>query len=185
MGWSTSTRHPIRLDQVDLTLVPGLASAVGALGMTFLPGKKGPGMHADYWRDLDTDAAHLRQVHGVDTLLLLVEDFELSDARVANIEAVLPRHGIELVRHPIRDVSVPADIDAFGATLDGMQRRILGGASVAIACRGGLGRTGVAVGCLLRANGLGAEEAIDLTRASRHGTIETGEQADYVRRWRT
>ena len=42
-----------------------------------------------------------------------------------------------------------------------------------------------AVGCLLRANGLGPEEAIHLTRASRPGTIETSEQADYVRRWRT
>ena len=184
-GWSTSTLHPLRVNQVDLKLVPGLSSATGALGMTFLPGKKGPGMHADYWRDLDTDAAQLRQVHGVDTLLLLVEDFELADARVATIGEVMERAGIELVRHPIRDVSVPADADAFREMLDGMQRRILDGGRVAIACRGGLGRTGVAVGCLLRSNGLGPEEAIRLTRASRHGTIETSEQADYVRRWRT
>ena len=83
--WRTSTTNPIRVNWVDLTSVPGLrgaAAAGGRLGMTFLPGKQRDGWSGLHWRDLDADARVLRDEHGVDTLLLLVEDHELEAARV-------------------------------------------------------------------------------------------------------
>ena len=61
--------------------------------------------------------------------------------------------------------------------------RIRAGQTVAVACRGGLGRTGTAVGCLLVMAGLAPEAAIKLTRDSREGTIETDGQEDFVRGW--
>jgi atypical dual specificity phosphatase len=62
-------------------------------------------------------------------------------------------------------------------------RRLRGGHCVAVACRGGLGRTGTIVACLLRDAGLDGDEAVALTRASRHDTIERGSQVAFVHDW--
>ena len=116
-------------------------------------------------------------------LLLLVQDHELDAVRAAGFVEVMDRHGIAVLRHPIPDLGVPADRTAFRATLDAVIEHLRRGQSVAVACRGGLGRTGTAVACLLRDGGLDAGEAMALTRATRHNTIEDAEQETFVRRW--
>ena len=100
-GWRTSTANPIRVDWVDLAQVPGLASASGGLGMTFLPGRQREGWTGPHWRDLEADASRLRTEHKVDDLLLLVEDHELVASRVAGMADVMKANGIDLIRHPI------------------------------------------------------------------------------------
>jgi protein-tyrosine phosphatase len=57
------------------------------------------------------------------------------------------------------------------------------GKSVVVACRGGLGRTGTAVACLLVGEGMDPDDAILLTRASRRNTMERGTQVRWVRAW--
>ena len=109
-GWRTSSSHPLRLDTVDLSAVPGLAAASGILGMTFLPGKRRDGWTGPWWRDLDEDGDALRSAHGVDALLLLVEDHELESCGVPDIADRLPRdHGVQVLRHPVVDMGVPVD----------------------------------------------------------------------------
>jgi protein-tyrosine phosphatase len=54
---------------------------------------------------------------------------------------------------------------------------------VAIACLAGRGRTGTVVACLLRDGGLGADEAVSLTRETRPYTIERESQVQFVRDW--
>ncbi|MGK2849811.1 MAG: ADP-ribosylglycohydrolase family protein [Candidatus Limnocylindrales bacterium] len=184
-GWRTST-NPIRVDWVDLGRVPGLrgvAAAGGRLGMTFLPGKQGEGLTGMHWRTLAADVPRLAEAHGVDTLLLLVEDHELDAARVPGIADVMAAAGIDLVRFPIRDTSVTRDRDGLRAVLGDLVTRLAAGQSVAVACRGGWGRTGTIVGCLLRDGGLDARDAIALTRASRPGTIENSTQEAFVSAW--
>jgi ADP-ribosyl-[dinitrogen reductase] hydrolase len=186
-GYRTSTASPIRVNWVKLQAVPGLTAAHavgGCLGMTFLPGKRHDGIAGRHWRDLEADAARLREEHGVDDLLLLVEDHELEESGVADIATTMASAGIVLHRHPIPDVGVPADPIVFRAVLDDMRRRLAHGRSVVVACRGGLGRTGIAVACLLRDAGLDAEAAIALTRGSRKDTIEKGAQERFVESWK-
>jgi ADP-ribosylglycohydrolase len=175
----------IRVDWVDAAEVPGLREAKGALGMTFLPGKRGGGQSGDHWRDLESDALALRSVHAVDTLLLLVEDHELERAQAPEIEAVMERRGIELLRHPIVDMGVPADRAAFAELIRALIDELRKGRRVAVACLGGLGRTGTTVACLLVEAALDAEAAIALTRKSRRGTIESPAQEDFVRSWQS
>jgi len=185
-GWHTSTTNPIRVDWVDLSSVPalrGVAETGGRLGMTFLPGKQRDGWSGLHWRTLSTDVARLREKHGTDTFLLLVEDHELVAARVPDIADAMADAGIELIRFPIPDMDVTRDRDGLRAVLDDVLARLAGGQSVVVACRGGLGRTGTIVACLLRDGGLGGEDAILLTRASRHDTIERGTQVDFVHAW--
>ncbi len=173
----------IRVDWVDLARVPGLASAPGRLGMTFLPGKRDIGMAGDHWRVLDNDASLLRAAHGVDRLVLLVADDELAVTRVRDFAAAMERHGVDLVRYPIEDGSVPTDPESFTALLGQIRQSVEEGQSVAVACRGGLGRTGTVVASVLRDGGLDGESAIALTRRSREGTIETAPQESFIREW--
>ena len=123
--------------------------------MTFLPGKKGRGLSRDYDRDLVRDVRWLRRALGVDAFLLFVEDHELSMFQVPNIAEVMAEQGIELIRFPIEDTRVPMDRPALELTLGDLRTRLARGETVAVACRGGLGRTGTVVGCLLRDAGLG------------------------------
>ena len=177
-GWRTSTTHPLRLDVVESDRLPG-----GRLGMTFLPGKQRDGWTGMHWRDLEADVRRLRELHGVDAFLLLVEDKELAGARVPHIADVMAAHDIDLIRFPIRDMDVTSDRDGLRRVLDDLLARLGRGQTVGVACRGGLGRTGTVVACLLRDVGYDAETAIALTRATRHDTIERGSQVAFVHDW--
>jgi ADP-ribosylglycohydrolase/protein-tyrosine phosphatase len=179
-GWKTSTARPLRVDWVPAEVVPQLG---GRLGMTFLIGKQRDGWSGMHWRDLETDAKRLAGEHRADTYLLLVEDKELEAARVTRIGEVLAANGVDLVRFPIRDVNVTDDRDAVRVVLDDMLARLAAGQRVVVACRGGLGRTGTIVACLLRYIGLDADRAIAITRATRPGAIETSLQEQFVRDW--
>ncbi|MCU0479086.1 MAG: hypothetical protein MUE92_10165 [Chloroflexi bacterium] len=192
--WRTSTSSPLRVDAIDLSGILGLAAAAstgrsatggtaGGLGITFLPGKRYVGYHTGgHWRDLDADADRLHAL-GVDVVLLLVEDRELARCRVPDIGHVLPTHGVELLRFPIPDPLVPRDDAAFHATVASVLRRVRDGQLVAIACRGGLDRSGLAAACLLREAGLPADEAIERVQRARRGALTLPDQQAYVRRW--
>jgi hypothetical protein len=136
-GWKTSTGRPLRVDWVAADDVPEYG---GRLGMTFLDRQAGDGWTGKHWRDLETDAKRLAEAHRADTYLLLVEDHELEAARVTRIGEVLPAHGVDLVRFPIRDMDVTSDDAGLRNVLDEMRRRLTQGKRVVVACRGGLGR---------------------------------------------
>lgn len=151
--------------------------------MTFLPGKQDVDLGGIHRRDLETDVRRLRGEYHVDTFVLLVEDHELQMLGVPTLADVMAAHGIELIRHSIVDTRVPDDPTTLRQSLDLIRVRLAAGRTVAIACRGGVGRTGTVVGCLLRDGGLDAKAAIALTRASRHGTIENDDQERFVENW--
>jgi len=179
--WRTSTSNPLRVDPLDLGGLPDLAR--GSAGITFLPGRRYVGYHTGaHWRDLDTDAARLREL-GVGALLVLVEDRELERCRVTGIAEALAAHGVELERFPIRDPLLPRDRAAFRRTVTGLIERVRSGASVAIACRGGLDRAGMTAGCLLREAGLGGSDAIERVQRARRGALTLPDQQAYVRAW--
>jgi hypothetical protein len=179
--WRTSTSVPLEVDAVD---VSGLEGGVrGRLTITSLPGKRYVGYHTGaHWRDPDTDAARLHEL-GVDVLLLLVEDPELVRCRVTGIGEVLAAHEVELVRFPIRDPLVPRDGPAFHRTLSILLERLRTGTSVAIACRGGFDRAGMATACLLREAGLPAAVAIERVQRARPGALTLPDQQAFVGAW--
>ena len=179
-GARTSTGSPLRVDRIDLAGIDGLAS--GSLGITFLPGKKREGHTGLHWRDLGLDVARLR-AFGVDVLFLLVEDEELTWCQVPELPEVIPAAGIELVRFPIRDPRVPTDDAAFRAAVENLVGRLRAGRSVAIACRGGIDRSGMAAACVLVSAGLGTADGIARVHAGRHGSLTYPEQLAYVRAW--
>jgi ADP-ribosyl-[dinitrogen reductase] hydrolase len=181
-GSRTSTTSPLRVDAISLTGIDGVDG--GRLGITFLPGKKRDGYTGPQWRDAELDALTLRR-HGVDALFLLVEDIELEWCMVPELADVLDEVGVELVRFPIRDPRIPTrDQEAgFRRAIGDLVARLRAGDSVAIACRGGIDRSGMAAACVLIEAGLPAAEAIDRVHAGRKRSLTQREQVAYVRRW--
>jgi protein-tyrosine phosphatase len=154
----------------------------GRLGLTILPGKQGVSFRYPgrvYRRDLDVDLGMLRSA-GVERLLLLVEDAELS--RWSN-PAIVERGaaaGVAILRHPIPDGRPPASFGEMGEMLAEIREGRRTG-NVAVACMGGVGRSGTVAACALVQGGMSPHDAIATVRAVRHPTaVETAEQERFV-----
>jgi ADP-ribosylglycohydrolase/protein-tyrosine phosphatase len=182
LGVKTSTAKPLRVDGIPLEGTR--LEDTGRVGITFLPGKKRDGYTGPHWRDLDLDLARLRDL-GVDALFLLVEDVELEWCEVTELPELMAAAGPELLRFPIRDPRLPADPAAFVTAIRGLVERIASGESIAIACRAGIDRSGMAAACLLVEAGLEPEAAIARVQGHRRGSITLGEQQAFVRGWRS
>lgn len=171
---------PLRIDWIDAELLAD--SRPGRLGLTILPGKQGrstryPGR--TYQRDLDDDIASLRAA-GVRRLVLLVDDGELQRWSDPGIVARAAALGVEVVRHPIPDGYPPESPDQLRAILRAVRDGRANG-NVAVACMGGVGRTGTIAACALVDAGLTADEAIATVRAIRHPrAVETDAQERFV-----
>lgn len=172
---------PIKVDFVPLDDLPLIK---GRLGMTFAPGKCGPTADGLYVhdRDLNEDLSRLRQFYRTERLVSLIEDHELQLLQIEDLVTLGELMGIEMIRFPIVDVSIPdmdPTLELVANILDGLDW----GLTTVVHCRGGLGRAGTITACTLVAAGLGAEDAIQRVREARPRTIETREQEDFVRQF--
>lgn len=157
----------------------------GRLGMTVLPGKHGPSVRYPgrvYRGDLDHDLGALRDARIV-RLVLLVDDRELRRWGDLGIVERGAAAGVDVDRHPIPDGGTPDDIGAMEVALASIARSRASG-DVAVACMGGVGRSGLVVACALVAAGWDAHSAIARVREVRHPTaVETRAQQDFVRKF--
>lgn len=176
-GVRTSQSHPLRIDTIALRALPG------KIGLTFLPGKKGDALYGAPWdRDLEMDLAQIIE-WGADAVVSLLEPHEFGCLGVPQFSEVMTRQPFRWFHLEVRDSDVPDQRfegkwpQVRPALVDILRR----GGGVVVHCRGGLGRTGLAVACLLVELGMGPEEAIAQVRAVRPGAIETWEQEEYVR----
>ena len=154
----------------------------GRLGLTFLPGKRGASFRYPgrvYRRDL---AADLKTLHDgrVRHLFLLVEDEELRRWGDPEIVPRAAELGVLVDRRPLRDGAAPRSMQEMDEILGAVEAARADG-DVAVACMGGVGRTGTIAACVLVAAGADATQAIGRVRAVRHPTaVETAEQVAFV-----
>ena len=148
------------------------------VGLTFAPGKCGLSREGHRWaRDLSVDLDLVAR-EGIRSIACLVEAHELVEWGIAELPAAAAARGIELLHRPIRDVSVPTLDDARSLVRELIARR---DKPIVIHCIGGLGRTGVMAGCLLRALDVAPEEALRRLVAARGKRCpETPEQRRFV-----
>ncbi|KAL0566309.1 hypothetical protein V5O48_015704 [Marasmius crinis-equi] len=99
---------------------------------------------------------------------------------------------IEYHRFPIRDRSLPSSLNLLHSILTCLSENSKAGRISAVHCRGGIGRTGMVIGCWLVQSGVAqdGEEALDIIAREWRGvekckrypySPETGEQEEYVR----
>ena len=171
----------LRIDWLEAARLAG--EGRGNLGLTILPGKHGTSYRYPgrvYQRDLEADFEALRAA-GVGRLILLVDDAELRHWGDLGIVERGAAAGVDVVRHPIPDGEPPSSLEVMRRILDDVRAGRVGG-NVAVACMGGVGRTGTVAACALVAGGMTPAEAIATVREVRHPTaVETFEQERFVR----
>ena len=169
---ATHANRRLRIDWVE----SGALATKGKLGMTLCPGRK------DRGRSLDEDLDVLRQ-SGVSRLLCLATDPELEWAGVTGIEKGCVKRGIQFLKLPVKDQSVPS-FDEQNLMVRWMSAALDAGQNVVLHCMGGLGRTGTVASCLLAARGLSAEDAIAAVRRARGPrAVEIADQAKFVEQY--
>ncbi len=176
----TSETHPI-----DVYWVPDEAHAqAGRLGLTFAPGKCGRGLvtAADWERDLHVDLDRLRDHHGADVLVSLMEQHEYDLLQIPTLFAEATARGIDVDHLPIEDVRVPrADqSDAVTALVVRVRGRLAAGHRVVVHCRGGIGRSGLIASIVVGSYGHSAARAIAIVRTAQPSAVETHAQERYV-----
>lgn len=187
-----SVGNPLRVDWLHVADL----SVTGKLGRTFLPGKNHHGLsgmvHA---RSAAVDCERLRQVYGTDTLVLLNEEHEISrfvndvprPIGPQNLAAALDENDIALLRLPIPDGGIPHpnQVGELRVLLAEVVDLLRVGKNVAVACRGGIGRTGTLLALVLIELGCSSADAIGRVRAMKPECIDPGCQEDFVRSWKT
>ncbi len=123
---------------------------------------------------------------GIDYFYDLTHPHEMPDYR-----AWLPAN-VKYTRTSIGDMDVPEDEARMHEIQTRIRSALLFGRSLYLHCRAGIGRTGLVVGCYLVEQGLDGPAALarlnELWRSCARSTSwpeipQTGEQAEYVRRW--
>lgn len=168
------------IDWLELSFEPdGLPHR---LGLTVLPGKHGASVRYPgriYRGVLADDLATLRRAN-VRRLILLVEDAELERWGDPQIVSRGSEAGIEIMRHPMPDGGVPSSVEVMDEIL-GQLRPAHRHENVAVACMGGVGRTGMVAACALVEAGASPRDAIEQVRRVRHqGAVETERQESFV-----
>jgi len=169
----TSASHPLQVAWVP-------TGTPGKLGVTLAPGKEQPSLYGYIWkRDLDSDLAALKHEHAVDTLVPLVEDWEL---KVLGIEAYFDKaaaQGFGVRRLQIQDQSTP-DPKAVSALADGIVADLAAGKNVLVHCKGGLGRAGTVATLALVKLGVPWAQAMAAVREARPGAVENQTQEKFI-----
>ena len=132
---------------------------------------------------LSCDLRRLRD-WGARGLVTLVEAHELELLGVTSISEQVEALGMRWWHLPIRDMDTPdADFEMrWRESGDALRSLLRDGFSIALHCRGGLGRTGTVAARLLVELGSVPALAIEQVRRTRPGSIETREQEEFVQR---
>jgi protein-tyrosine phosphatase len=138
------------------------------------------------------DAAHLpEQVaelrrRGIALLVSLLQPRERESLGLADTADLCAQEGIEYLSHPVDDLQVPADGEAFTTLALTLKDRLLSGTSIAIHCRAGIGRSGLLAASVLVACGASPAAAFAEVSAARGANVpEVPAQGRWLQRYRS
>ena len=147
-------------------------SVSGALWLHSMPGR------FESWGEFLFKAQAVR----LDEIVCLVPQHELSSLSPAYAQSVaqgdLPFRFLLL---PMRNFGIAGEQQAFRSGIEQVARDLTAGQAVLLHCAAGIGRTGTAAACVLKALGLSRDEALDAVRlagsdpqsAAQSGLIDT------------
>ena len=155
--------------KIDSLTLPGSQARIA---LCPCPGQSAP---------LTGDLQRLRD-WGARGMVTLIEDHEFELLGITSLPEEIDALGMRWWHLPIRDMDTPdADFEVRWRKAGEELRSLLGdGFSIALHCRGGLGRTGTIAARLLVELGSAPAPAIERVRAARPGSIETRAQEKFV-----
>ena len=176
----TSTTHPYEVWSVSRMALTGYP---GGLGIAAAPGRVAPrSQEGPTERDLAADLARLRDHHGCNHLVSLMEPWEMRDNGIEHLPAAASEAGVDCHLFPLVDLNppTPQEYPAWDALVERMWRAVCQGDTVVAHCRGGRGRSGTFAASVLMRFGWSADEAVALLRVARPSAVD-GAQMTFLR----
>lgn len=99
------------------------------------------------------------KTQGVDVVVSLLEDHEVTELGLERERQLTEEIGLEFVRFPIVDRSVPASADDFLSFTNRLHHHLFDNCGVAVHCRMGIGRSSLVAASLLVKSGISATDA--------------------------
>jgi protein-tyrosine phosphatase len=129
----------------------------GSLWLSGMPGRYGT------WREFEEKA----KASGLGVIVCLTPRDEI-DELSPDYGAAVRRGGasFDWVHLPVPNFGVPPNAQAFRDAIERIASRIEKGDSVLMHCAAGMGRTGSAAACVLKALGLSSQDALERVRAA-------------------
>jgi len=126
------------------------------------------------------DAVASYAARGIDTVVSMLPTDDVVQLGLGDEAALCTAQDIEFLNHPIVDFGLP-DADTFPALTDSLATRIRAGRRVAVHCRAGVGRSGMATACTLIRLGWDRDKAVRAVSEARGVSIpDTVAQAEYI-----
>ncbi len=173
----TSANSPIVVDFMESDVI----RAPGRIGMTIAPGKQDEDSEAVWKRDLEIDLKRLKNELGVDQLVCLLEEEEMSQLGIPNLFEQANQLGIQTTHFPVDDNGKPESMEQFKQVVSAATAALAKGETVLIHCKGGKGRTGMLAAACLVEQGYAPEEAIDTVKQYREGALTVEIKCEAVR----
>ncbi|MEP7351010.1 MAG: protein-tyrosine phosphatase family protein [Sphingorhabdus sp.] len=128
---------------------------------------------------LREDISHYGSL-GIQVIISMLEPAEASELSLENEQAVCTEHQIDFIQFSVPDRGLPSKA-SFNTLVRNIAERLRNAETVAIHCRAGIGRSGMAVCCTLSEFGYSAAQAIALTSEARGVEVpDTPEQHEFV-----
>lgn len=155
-------------------VIHALSVGGGTLALTPLPGSGG---------DYDADMAHLRDWQPA-LVISLTSKAEMVTAGAETLGWDVQAAGTRWISFPVKDFGIPSSeqTEAWQKASGAARAALSGGGRVLIHCRGGCGRSGMAVLRLMIEAGEDAGEALARLRSLRPCAIETPAQMSWALR---
>jgi protein-tyrosine phosphatase len=131
--------------------------ARGSLWLSAMPGRFGS------WREFERQA----KANGLAMVVCLTPRDEIDELSPDYAAAILRSDaGYQWLHLPVPNFGVPPDANAFRAAIERIADRVQAGDAVLMHCAAGMGRTGSAAACVLKALGCDTDDALDRVRAA-------------------
>ena len=118
---------------------------------------------------------------GVQVVVCLLPSAEMVALGLQREAALCAAAAMEFVSFPIQDFGVPGSIEDTATMVGTIAGGVTAGRSIAVHCRGGIGRSSTIAACVLICLGVTAQRALELIAAARGIAVpETPEQRDWV-----
>ncbi|MEO9468649.1 hypothetical protein [Parasphingorhabdus sp.] len=128
---------------------------------------------------LTEDIAHYRLI-GIDGIVSMLEHDEARELALERQREICSSHQIDFTQFPIADRGLP-ELKSFKSLVLSIIGKLKNGEDIAIHCRAGIGRSGMAVCCALIGFGYSPEDAMALTSEARGVEVpDTGEQREFI-----
>jgi protein-tyrosine phosphatase len=131
-----------------------------------------------------TDEAASWRRSGLDVIVSLLQDGEVSELGLEQEQAACKEAGLRFLRFPIPDRGVPESAQGLSQLVEALAGEVRQGRGVGIHCRIGVGRSALVAVCVLRALGQPLESAWEAVQRSRGLSVpDTPQQRAWVSAW--